>query len=199
MEKYVPGETQALNRRAVEEIRGSGVAERRLAAGAAAPQFELPDQDGISVSSSTLLQSGPLIVVFLRGRWCPFCVATAEAWNEALPQVRAAGASLIAISPQTVHQSYLMHEQHKLALPLLSDAGNAVARQFGLVYRVPEYQQETYARTFVNLPFVNGNASWELPIPAVYVVRDGTISLAAADPDYTVRTEPAEVLNVLSR
>ncbi len=194
MEKYVPEETQALNRRAVEEIRASGLAERILPVGAAPPQFELPDQGGKLISSAALSGKGPLIILFLRGRWCPFCVATVEAWNEALPQVLAVGASLLAISPQTVHQSYLMHEQHKLGFPLLSDAGNSVAREFGLVYRVPDYQRETYARTFVNLPFINGDSSWELPVPAVYGVRDDRIFLAAAEADYTVRPEPADVL-----
>jgi peroxiredoxin len=122
-----------------------------------------------------------------------------EAWNETLPQVRAAGASLVAISPQTVHQSFLMRDQHKLGFPLLSDAGNAVARQFGLVYRVPEYQQEMYARTFVNLSFINGDSSWELLLPALYVIRENKIIFAAADPDYTVRSEPARVLDAIVR
>lgn len=195
MEKYVPAASLATNRRAVEELRASGIADRILPVGAAAPSFGLPDHDGKAVSSAKLLASGPLIIVFLRGRWCPFCVGTLEAWNEALTEVRAAGASLVAISPQTVHQSFLMHDQHKLGFPLLSDAGNTVARQFGLVYRVPEYQQAMYARTFVNLPFINGDSSWELPLPATYVIgQDGTVRYASADPDYTVRAEPAEVL-----
>ncbi|MBZ5629476.1 MAG: AhpC/TSA family protein [Acidobacteriia bacterium] len=194
MEQYVPAETQALNRRAVEELRASSIAERILPAGAAAPSFELPDEDGKTVSSKTLLETGPLVVIFLRGRWCPFCVATAEAWNQALPLVRAAGGSLVAISPQTVHQSYLMHEQHNLGFPLLSDAANRVARQFGLVYRMAPYQQEIYSRTFVNLPFINGDASWELPLPAAYVIApDGRVRYAAADPDYTLRPEPRVV------
>jgi peroxiredoxin len=199
MQKYVPAEIQAINRRAVEELRASGIAERILPAGAAAPDLELPDQDEKSVSSSALLQAGPLIVIFFRGRWCPFCVATLEAWSTMLPQVRQAGATLVAISPQTVHQSCLMHEQHKLAFQLLSDGGSAVARQFGLVYRVPSYQQEIYARTFVNLPFINGDSSWELPLPAAYVIaQGGQVRYASANPDYTVRPEPAEVLEAIT-
>jgi peroxiredoxin len=195
MQQYVPAETQGLNRRAVEELRASGVTERILHVGAAAPDFELPDQEEKTVPSKMLLQAGPLILIFFRGRWCPFCVATLEAWNELLPPVRAAGVNLLAISPQTVHQCYLMHEQHQLRFPLLSDAGNSIARQFGLVYRVPSYQQEIYARTFVNLPFINGDSSWELPLPATYVItRDGRVRYGSADPDYTVRAEPAEVL-----
>jgi peroxiredoxin len=195
MEKYVPAASLAVNRRSVDELRAAGIADRILPVGSAAPGFELPDQDGKLFPSG----SGPLVIVFLRGRWCPFCVATAEAWNEALPQVRAAGAAVVAISPQTVHQSYLMHDQHKLAFPLLSDAGNAVARQFGLVYRIPDYQQEMYSKTFVNLPFINGDASWELPLPATYVLRNREVLFAAADPDYTIRTEPDDVLSALRR
>jgi peroxiredoxin len=197
MEKYVPSASLAINRRTVEELRASGITDRILPAGSDALSFELPDQDGKLVSSAALLAAGPLVIIFLRGRWCPFCVATVEAWNETLPQVRASGASLVAISPQTVHQSLLMRDQHKLGFPLLSDAGNAVARQFGLVYRVPEYQQEMYARTFVNLPFINGDSIWELPLPALYVIRDHKVIFAAADPDYTVRPEPARVLDAI--
>lgn len=91
-----------------------------------------------------------------------------------------------------------MHDQHKLGFPLLSDAGNTVARQFGLVYGVPACQQEMYARTFVNLPFINGDSSWELPLPAAYVVRDGAVVFDSANPDYTVRAEPLEVLRYFS-
>ena len=198
MDKYVPADSLAINRRAVEELRASGIVDRILPVGAAAPFFQLPDQDGTTLSSAALLASGPLVIVFLRGRWCPFCVATVEAWNEALPQVRAAGAALVGISPQTVHQSYLMHSQHQLGFPLLSDAGNTVTRQFGLVYRVPASQRDMCTRTFVNLPFINGDSSWELPLPAAYVIRDGKVIFAAADTDYTCRTEPAEVLEAIS-
>jgi peroxiredoxin len=198
MEKYVPADSLAINRRAVDELRASGMLDRILRVGAAAPSFELPDQNGNTISSAALLASGPLVILFLRGRWCPFCVATVEAWNETLPQVRAAGAVLVGISPQTVHQSYLMHNQHQLLFPLLSDAGNTVARQFGLVYRVPACQQEMYARTFVNLPFINGDSSWELPLPAAYLIRDGKVIFTAAGADYTRRAEPAEVLQAAS-
>ena len=91
-----------------------------------------------------------------------------------------------------------MAEQHKLAFPLLSDAGNQVARKFGLIYRVPEDQQDVYRRAFVNVPFVNGDNSWELPIPATFIVeRDGSVLYTSADPDYTRRPEPAELLEVL--
>ena len=85
-----------------------------------------------------------------------------------------------------------------MSFPLLVDAHNAVARQFGLVYRVPEEQQAIYRRTFVNLPFVNGDESWELPIPATFVLeRDGTILRASVSEDYTERAEPMDILALL--
>src|SRR6266567_3789129 len=152
--KYVPAEIQDVHSRVIEELRQSGVVNRALQVGAAAPAFELPDQNGKLVASSSLLATGRLVICFIRGRWCPFCVAQIEAMNAIVPKLNELNALLIAISPQTVHQSYLMADQHRVKFPLLSDEGNRIARQFGLVYRVPEYQQEIYQRAFVNLPFV---------------------------------------------
>ena len=92
-----------------------------------------------------------------------------------------------------------MHDQHKLRFPLLSDPGNEVARRFGLTYRVNEEQQGVYRRAFVNLPFANGDESWQLPIPATFIVeRDGTVLYASANEDYTERPEPREILRVLN-
>jgi peroxiredoxin len=200
--KYVPAEIQDVHSRVIEELRQSGVVNRALQVGAAAPAFELPDQNGKLVASSALLATGRLVICFIRGRWCPFCVAQLEAMNAIVPTVKELKASLVAISPQTVHQCYLMAEQHHLQFPLLSDEGNRVARQFGLVYRVPEYQQEIYQRSFVNLPFLNGDSSWELPIPAVYALgqqdsAEISVLYASPNPDYTERPEPGEILSLL--
>jgi peroxiredoxin len=117
-----------------------------------------------------------------------------------LPEMGGAGAALVAISPQTVKQSFFMHDQHKLRFPLLSDAGNGIAQQFGLTYRVPELQEAVYRRAFVNLPFTNGDESWALPIPATYIVdRDGTVLYASANEDYTKRPEPSDILRMLEQ
>jgi peroxiredoxin len=97
-----------------------------------------------------------------------------------------------------VKQSYFMHDQHKLKFPLLSDAGHKVARQFRLTYRVPAAQEAIYRRAFVNLPFANGDDSWELPIPATYIIdRDSTVLYASANEDYTDRPEPSELLTIV--
>ncbi|HKW17443.1 MAG TPA: peroxiredoxin-like family protein [Terriglobales bacterium] len=196
--RYVPDEVRAIHERVVSELRKSGIG--ALQVGSHAPEFALPDHNGNVLSSSNLRQDSRLVICFFRGRWCPFCVGQLEAMNSIVPQIRELGASFLAISPQTKHQSYLMADQHRLRFPLLSDAGNAVARQFGLVYRVPDYQQEVYRSAFVNLPFANGDSSWELPSPATYVLdRDSTILFAGVDPDYTSRPEPTDILQFLSQ
>jgi peroxiredoxin len=193
--KYVPAEIQAVHARVIADLNASGLAERALPVGAKAPAFELKDHNGKLVSSSDLLSKGRLVVFFLRGRWDPFCCGQVEAMNQILPRIVEARASLVAISPQTVGQSYFMADQHKPRFPLLSDAGNQIARQFGLVYRVTEEQQAIYRRAFVNLPLANGDESWELPIPATYILdRDGAVVYASANPDYMERPEPEEIL-----
>jgi peroxiredoxin len=196
--KYVPAATQAVHARAVAELKQQCLAANILPVGARAPEFQLQDHDGKNVSSSDLLANGRLVLCFIRGRWCPFCVGQMEAMNLILPEIKQARATLVAISPQTVQQSFFMRDQHRLRFPLLSDSGNQVARQFGLTYHVPDEQRDIYRRAFVNLPFVNGDESWELPIPATYIVdRDGSVLFASANEDYTERPEPAEIVATL--
>jgi len=196
--KYVPAETQAVHAQAVAELKLRNLAENILPVGTKAPQFELQDHNGKVICSSDLLAHGRLILCFIRGRWCPFCVGQMEAMNLILPQLEQAGAILAAISPQTVKQSFFMHDQHKLRFPLLSDTGNKVARQFGLTYRIKAPQEAIYRRAFVNLPFTNGDDSWELPIPATFIVDcDGTILYASANEDYTERPEPSDIIRVM--
>ena len=198
--KYVPAETQAIHARAIADLKEKNLAANSLPVGAKVPDFQLEDQDGKPVSSADLLSNSRLVLHFFRGRWCPFCVAQLEAMNLILPELTHAGATLAAISPQTVKQSYFMRDQHKLRFPLLSDPGNRVARQFGLTYRISDEQKSIYQRSFVNLPLVNGDASWELPIPATYIIdRTGLILYANADEDYTARPEPRDILDFLVR
>ena len=196
--KYVPADVQAVHARAVAGLKAQGLGAKALNAGLKSPSFELPDHNGKLASSANLLTKGRLVLSFIRGRWCPFCVGQMEAMNYIATQIEAAGASLVAVSPQTEKQAFFMHDQHKLAYPLLVDAHNQLARQFGLVYRVPEEQQGLYRSTFVNLPFTNGDPSWELPIPATFVIDcDGTILFASANEDYTDRPEPLEILSAI--
>lgn len=196
--KYVPAATLEIHGRVIAELRSQGLAANSLAVGEKAPAFTLADHNGKPVSSTDLASRGRLVLCFFRGRWDPFCCGQLEAMNQIVSVIQEAGASFVAISPQTVKQSFFMADQHRLRFALLSDAGNAVARQFRLVYRVPDEQQAIYRRAFINLPFTNGDESWELPIPATYILdRDSIVLYRSANEDYTERPEPAEILEHL--
>jgi peroxiredoxin len=196
--QYVPADTQAVHERVIAELKSRGLAAGALAIGEKAPSFTLLDQNENPVCSDEFLRRGRLVLCFFRGRWDPFCCGQLEAMSQIVPAIHEAGASLLAISPQTVKQSFFMVDQHRLRFPVLRDAGNAVGRQFRLVYRVPDEQQAIYRRAFINLPFTNGDESWELPIPATYILdRDAAILYRSANQDYTERPEPSEILERL--
>jgi peroxiredoxin len=194
----VQPERLAIGERAVEELFASGIEHRILPAGAGAPEFALPDFSGQTVHSSDLLALGPLILNFFRGRWCPYCVTELETWRDLYPGLRERGFLVVGISPQTQRQSDFTAGQHGIPFPLLADAGCEVAEQFGLVWTVPPYLQKYYRSILLNIPFVNGDESWRLPLPATYLIgQDGKVLYAEAHADFRVRPEPEEVLRVL--
>lgn len=191
----VQPERLAISERAVAELFASGIEERILSVGAMAPQFALKDAMGKMLRSADLLQLGPLIVKFFRGRWCSYCSTELETWRDLYGQLRERGVLMVAISPQAERQNDFMANQHGLPFPVLSDTGNRVAEQFGLVYTLPDEMQSYYRSILVNIPFVNGDQSWTLPLPATYVIgRDGKIAFAEAHADFRVRPEPEDVL-----
>ena len=191
----VPAERLAVGERAVEELFATGIEERILPVGAIAPEFALNDATGKIVRSADLLALGPLVIKFFRGRWCSYCVTELEAWRDLYGTLREHECLMVAIGPQTQRQSDFMAGQHGLPFPVLHDPGNLIAEQFGLVYSIPEYHQDYYRSILVNLPFINGEKSWRLPIPATYVIaKDRRILFAEAHADFRVRPEPEEAL-----
>jgi len=195
VDALLPAERMVSVERAIRELKESRLAEHILSVGVQAPAFELPDQAGRAVRSTEFGAGTSLIVIFYRGRWCPYDVTTLETWNQWLPQVEGAGAKLVAISPQKPQHTFFTADQHQLQFPVLSDAGNAVARQFRLVYRLPDYLEQHYRRVFINLPNSNGDQTWELPLAATYVIgRDAKVLHAKAEPDFRFRDEPQQVL-----
>src|SRR5438105_14876551 len=127
--QYVPPEIQAVHARAIAELQAQRIVARILPVGAQAPSFELLDHNGHPVSSTELLREHRLVICFIRGRWCPFCVGQLEAMNRILPELEHAGASLVAISPHTLQQSFFTHDQHTLRSTLLTDPAHQLARQ----------------------------------------------------------------------
>ncbi len=184
--------------RATAELIASGAAGRALNAGDRAPAFTLADADGRPVSSAELLARGPLAVSFYRGVWCPYCNMELQALQAALPDIRAAGGQLVAISPQTAPNSRKSMRNNGVEFPILSDPGNQVAAAFGLRFALPDYLIELYKGFKNDLPGINGDDSWTLPMPARFVIApDGLIRYAEVNPDYTRRPEPADLLPAL--
>ncbi|MFM0162514.1 peroxiredoxin-like family protein [Paraburkholderia sediminicola] len=197
---FAPPEIHPVMERATAELIASGQADRALKAGAKAPAFTLADPDGTPVSSTELLEKGLLVISFYRGVWCPYCNMELQALEETLSEFEAAGATLVAISPQNPVNSRKSVRQNKLTFPILSDARNDVAAAFGLRFALPDYLVALYKNLKNDLPAFNGDPSWTLPMPARYVVgQDGTILYSEVNPDYTRRPEPSDMLPVLRR
>jgi peroxiredoxin len=204
----VQPERLALSEQAAAELFASGIEQALLQPGSPAPDFALIDAaSGRTVHTQDLLALGPLLVKFIRGRWCPYCVTEVEMWRDLHPELRRRNALIVAVSPQTPRQNAFMVQQHELPFPVLSDPGAQVAAKFGIAYSVPPSQRRYFQSILVNIPFANAGlnyhtateASWNLPLPATFLIRqDGTIVYAEAHADFRVRPEPAEVLAALS-
>ena len=191
-------ERLALMERATQELIESGQAQRARKAGDRAPEFSLQDPAGNPVSSRDLLAKGPLVLSFYRGVWCPYCNLELQALQQALPEITARGASLVAISPQTAPNSRKSQRDNKLGFPILSDVKSQVANAFGIRFALPPDLVEVYAGFGNDLPKINDDPAWVLPMPARYVVgADGIIAYAEVNPDYTHRPDPSELLPVL--
>lgn len=195
-----PPEIHPVMERATAELIASGQAGRAIKAGDRAPSFSLADQNGNAVSSAALLAQGPLVITFYRGVWCPYCNIELQALNEVLPQVRALGADVVAISPQTPVNSRKSVRENRLDFPVLSDAGGETGAAFGLRFALPDYLVELYKKLGNDLPAFNDDPSWTLPMPARYVIgQDGIVLYSEVNPDYTHRPDPADMLPVLEK
>jgi peroxiredoxin len=121
-----------------------------------------------------------------------------RAYQKILPQIVRLGGSLLAISPQSPDKSQATLLNNFLQYEVLSDLRNVVARQFGLVYQVPEWVREIYLSSGINLPQFNADRSWELPIPGTFVIgSERRILLSYADTDARNRLEPGVILDAL--
>ncbi len=181
--------------RPIWQLTNSGAAEQALKQGAQAPDFILPDARGNAVRLSHLLAQGPVVMTFYRGQWCPYCHLALRAYQQALPHMQARGASLVAISPQTPDHSRVLAEKLELTFAVLSDMGNQVARQFGLVFTIDEAVRAAHKQVGANLPRFNGTDAWELPMAGTFLVDQlGTVRLAFVHADFTRRLDPSVVI-----
>ncbi|MEM9092419.1 MAG: peroxiredoxin-like family protein [Cyanobacteria bacterium P01_F01_bin.53] len=193
-----PAEVQGVMATATENLAASGIIDRSLKVGDRIPAITLPDATGKSFSVQEALAQGPVVIAFYRGGWCPYCNLELKALQQVLPEIKAAGATLIAISPETPDNSLSTQEKNELTFTVLTDDKNAVSRELGLVFALPEELRPIYSSFGIDIPAYNGDESFELPVPATYVVApDGSIVYAFADADYTKRAEPADVVSAL--
>jgi peroxiredoxin len=193
----VPASVHEAMARATSELVASG-AEQRVRAAGPAPLFELQDEGGAIVRLADLLARGPVALSFYRGVWCPYCNMDLRALRSSAAEIAATGATLVIISPQTAANSRKTIAEHGAGFPILSDPGNAVADRYGLRFRLPDYLIEVYRQLGVDLPSINGDDSWTLPMPArIAIDRRGIIRYAEAHADYTQGSEPEELLRVL--
>ena len=179
----------------IRQLINSGAAENALKEGAQAPDFALPDARGNAVRLSHLLTQGPVVMTFYRGQWCPYCHLALRAYQQALPHMQARGATLVALSPQTPYHSRALAEKLELTFALLSDWGNQVARQFGLVFTIDEAVRGAHKQVCADLPVFNGDTSWELPMAGTFLIdQSGSVRLAFVHPDFTRRLDPSVVI-----
>jgi len=180
------------------ELISSRIIDQSLKVGNIIPNFILPNAFGQPVELQKLLVSGPVVISFFRGYWCPFCNIELAGLQQALPAIKTLGASIIAISPQTNRHTISTVEKHELTYEVLSDRSNMIARQFGIVFQIPEYLRPVLQEKGHILPRYNGDESFELPIPATFVVSpDGKVVYAFVDADYTKRLDPIEIVSIL--
>jgi peroxiredoxin len=192
-----PQTTQDLYARGTREVADSGILDAAKNVGDTAPGFELSDAAGRAVTLDGLLSQGPVVMVWYRGGWCPYCNLTLRAYQERLDEITALGATLVAISPELPDSSLSTKDKNELAFTVLSDRGNAVARDYGVVFTLNDDVKASYANFFSLVEF-NGDDSGDLPLSATYVIdANGTIRWAFLDADYTKRAEPGDVIAAL--
>ena len=195
----VPAERQAAMDTHVAALMATGINRTARQVGDDAPAIRLPDQHGVLFDVAGLLAKGPVVVTFYRGGWCPFCNLELKAYQKVLPRLAAAGASLVAISPETPDHATDTASKNELSFPVLSDVGQVVARGFGIHYAFTEELRAVYNGFKLDIPGRNGSPDdWSLPLSATYViVPDGKILFADTRTDYRERTDPEEVLRLL--
>ncbi|MGR3764526.1 peroxiredoxin-like family protein [Rossellomorea sp. NS-SX7] len=192
--KKASPEVQDKMSQAIAELEDSN-AGQGLTAGEKIPSFTLPDATGNEVSIKDILEKGPVILTFYRGGWCPYCNMELRAYQELLDEIHAAGAELVAISPQTPDASLSTKEKNELDYVVLSDEGNKTAEDFNLVYKLPPYLVDIYKERGLDLEKANDSDEWTLPVSATYIVKqDGTIAYEYTKADYKDRAEPSDVV-----
>ena len=195
--KKAPGDVKKIYADGIRYVEESGITASASQVGDMAPDFALTNAAGEKVKLSGALKQGPVVLTWYRGGWCPYCNLTLHAMQRELPNFKAAGATLFALTPEVPDKSMSTADKNELEFQVLSDLDNHVAREYGVVFKLTDEVAAIYEEKF-GLSDYNGNRSAELPLAATYVINtDGKIVYAFLDADYRNRAEPSEITEVL--
>lgn len=190
-------EWDAAYRQIVTTLNREGFSQGWLAVGEVFPGFLLPSATGHLVNLADELARGPVVLTFFRGEWCPFCKLTTAALAEAAPRIAAAGARILALTPECGDWPLRLQQRDASAFEVLADIDFGVGLAAGLVFKIPPLYRARVQG--LNLPLRHGNAAWCLPVPAVYVIgQDGVVAWRFADVDFARRPAPDEILAALA-
>lgn len=198
--RQLPGEVAEVFERDAANLVEQGIPADAVKAGDRIELFTLEDATAAQVSLDELVATGPAVIVFYRGGWCPYCnVALRTYQRELLPELGAFGARLVAISPQTPDGSLSTVEKAELEFTVLSDPGSRVASRLGIVFEQAEEVLAAQRQLGLDLAKVNAEGSVNLPRPTVLIVdQDRTVRFVDIQPDFTLRTEVADILAALA-
>jgi peroxiredoxin len=189
---------RSLNDQIVKRLIEAEFSSRALKAGDACPPFALTNVEGKFVRSHELLARAPIVLSFYRGVWCPFCSAELEALHEANTAIRAAGGTVVAVSPEASGLALKVKQERNFQFEILCDLDNGLALTFGLVHPVSRELIDVFCNDGLSFPLIYGNDSWFLPLPATYIIlRDGTIAHAYVNPEFRERLDPEQIVKVL--
>lgn len=196
----LPPSTYDAIERSIAALRDTGLAERALGVGDRIALPVLKSVDDRPVDLAAAAAGRPVVLLFYRGGWCPYCNTTLRAYAEALPRIEAAGGTLIAVTPETAERASETARDDGLTFPVAVDGGNRFARTLGLVFALPDDLRPLYREIGIDLPARNGDDSHELPIPAVYVLdASGRVAFAHVDADFTRRADPEAAVAAVER
>jgi len=193
-----PKNIQELMAKATETLENTGITQKSPKKGDVLPAFSLPNHQGDDIALANLLKDGPVVVVFYRGGWCPYCNLELAAFQKSLADITALNASLVAITPELPDASLSTKEKNLLAFDVLTDKNAEYAKSLGLVFTLPEELRPIYLSFGIDVEKHNGSGQFDLPLAATFVItQDGTIASAFVDTDYTLRQDPSSVIEVL--
>ena len=197
-EANLPADVLALMNTTNEELIAQHIKNNAQQVGDKVENFTLANHLGKNVELVDLLKKGPVVISFYRGAWCPYCNLELKALNDYLPQFKTKSAQLVAISPQLPDQTLTTAQKNELEFDVLSDVGNKVAQQFGLLFTLDKRIQELYTGFGIDFEQTYGDKTYQLPLPATYVInQNGIITYAFLNEDYTLRAEPSDVMTAL--